>query len=118
VVAGEGLFLEDMEWTPLGVQSARNFEDLSPALHDEKGEVTFLHSVALTPNGCTHGLTFFSAGSVRVGPLRGRNRLIAALEGEHAARIRELGGTVLSERVVRSYSPGQWHAVYDIRIDG
>ena len=86
VVAGEGLFLEDMEWTPLGVQSARNFEDLSPALHDEKGEVTFLHSVALTPNGCTHGLTFFSAGSVRVGPLRGRNRLIAALEGEHAAR--------------------------------
>jgi tRNA (guanine37-N1)-methyltransferase len=35
--------------------------------------------------------------------------------GEHGALIQELGGTVLSEREVRSYSPGQWHAVYDIR---
>jgi tRNA (guanine37-N1)-methyltransferase len=41
---------------------------------------------------------------------------LVAVEGEHAARIAELGGTVLSERVVRSYSPGQWHAVYDIRV--
>jgi tRNA (guanine37-N1)-methyltransferase len=37
-------------------------------------------------------------------------------EGEHVARIQELGGTVLSEREVRSYSPGQWHAVYDIVV--
>jgi tRNA (guanine37-N1)-methyltransferase len=37
-------------------------------------------------------------------------------EGEHTERIREMSGTVLSERVVRSYSPGQWHAVYDIRV--
>jgi tRNA (guanine37-N1)-methyltransferase len=36
--------------------------------------------------------------------------------GEHTARIQELGGTVLAEREVRSYSPGQWHAVYDIRV--
>ena len=35
-------------------------------------------------------------------------------EGEHCARIRELGGEVAAERVVRSYSPAQWHAVYDI----
>ncbi|MFA7694788.1 MAG: class I SAM-dependent methyltransferase family protein [Methanoregula sp.] len=35
-------------------------------------------------------------------------------EGEHLARIRELGGALVTERVVRSYSPGQWHAVYDI----
>ena len=41
--------------------------------------------------------------------------LISA-EGEHTARISELGGTVVSERVVRSYSPGQWHAVYDIEV--
>jgi tRNA (guanine37-N1)-methyltransferase len=40
--------------------------------------------------------------------------LISA-EGEHTARIQELGGTVLAEREVRSYSPGQWHAVYDVR---
>jgi tRNA (guanine37-N1)-methyltransferase len=37
-------------------------------------------------------------------------------EGEHGEQIREMGGSVLSERVVRSYSPGQWHAVYDVRV--
>ncbi len=35
-------------------------------------------------------------------------------KGEHTGRIQELGGTVLAEREVRSYSPAQWHAVYDI----
>lgn len=35
-------------------------------------------------------------------------------KNEHLARIRELGGTDVAEREVRSYSPGQWHAVYDI----
>jgi tRNA (guanine37-N1)-methyltransferase len=40
---------------------------------------------------------------------------LVSVQGEHTARIEELGGTVLSEREVRSYSPGQWHAVYDIR---
>jgi tRNA (guanine37-N1)-methyltransferase len=42
---------------------------------------------------------------------------LVSADGEHAARIAELGGSVLSERVVRSYSPGQWHAVYDVRVD-
>ncbi|MFA4877292.1 MAG: class I SAM-dependent methyltransferase family protein [Methanoregula sp.] len=42
---------------------------------------------------------------------------LVSAPGEHTARIRELGGTVLSEREVRSYSPGQWHAVYDIAAD-
>jgi tRNA (guanine37-N1)-methyltransferase len=40
---------------------------------------------------------------------------LVSAEGEHTARIQELGGTVLAEREVRSYSPGQWHAVYDMR---
>ena len=40
---------------------------------------------------------------------------LVSAEGEHSARIQELGGTVIAERIVRSYSPGQWHAVYDIR---
>ncbi|MGA2917834.1 MAG: class I SAM-dependent methyltransferase family protein [Methanoregula sp.] len=43
---------------------------------------------------------------------------LVSAEGMHCARIQELGGTVLSERVVRSYSPGQWHAVYDVRVCG
>jgi tRNA (guanine37-N1)-methyltransferase len=39
---------------------------------------------------------------------------LVSTEGEYLARIKELGGTLVTERVVRSYSPGQWHAVYDI----
>jgi tRNA (guanine37-N1)-methyltransferase len=39
---------------------------------------------------------------------------LVSQEGEHIARIREFGGEVIAERVVRSYSPAQWHAVYDI----
>ncbi|MFA5330767.1 MAG: class I SAM-dependent methyltransferase family protein [Methanoregula sp.] len=37
-------------------------------------------------------------------------------KGMHLARIRELGaaGVTVTEREVRSYSPAQWHAVYDI----
>jgi tRNA (guanine37-N1)-methyltransferase len=41
---------------------------------------------------------------------------LVSAEGEHTARIQDLGGTVLTEREVRSYSPAQWHAVYDIRV--
>jgi tRNA (guanine37-N1)-methyltransferase len=41
---------------------------------------------------------------------------LVSREGEHTARIVELGGTVLLEHVVRSYSPGQWHAAYDVRV--
>jgi tRNA (guanine37-N1)-methyltransferase len=40
---------------------------------------------------------------------------LVSQEGEHTARVQELGGTVIAERAVRSYSPAQWHAVYDIR---
>ncbi len=43
---------------------------------------------------------------------------LVATDGEHREYIRELGGEVLAERVVRSYSPGQWHAVYDVRVGG
>jgi tRNA (guanine37-N1)-methyltransferase len=41
---------------------------------------------------------------------------LVSAEGEHGECIRKLGGEVLAERVVRSYSPGQWHAVYDIVV--
>jgi tRNA (guanine37-N1)-methyltransferase len=40
---------------------------------------------------------------------------LVSQEREHRQRIIDLGGEVMSERVVRSYSPMQWHAVYDIR---
>ncbi|MFZ1128027.1 class I SAM-dependent methyltransferase [Methanoregula sp.] len=43
---------------------------------------------------------------------------LVSAEGEHLDRIRELGGASVTERVVRSYSPGQWHAVYDVVVTG
>jgi tRNA (guanine37-N1)-methyltransferase len=41
---------------------------------------------------------------------------LVSAESEHSSRIQELGGLVLAEREVRSYSPGQWQAVYDIVV--
>jgi tRNA (guanine37-N1)-methyltransferase len=37
-------------------------------------------------------------------------------EGEHHGAISELGGVIAGERIVRSYSPTEWHAVYDIIV--
>lgn len=62
LVKGDGLYLEDLEWTPLGEENAKNYKDLSPAaLVDSQGVVLGLHSVALTPNGAVKGLKFYSA---------------------------------------------------------
>jgi tRNA (guanine37-N1)-methyltransferase len=41
---------------------------------------------------------------------------LVSKEGEHNDCIHEQGGEIIAERVVRSYSPGQWHAVYDVRV--
>ncbi len=69
VVAGEGLYLENLRWTPAGQAEALNFVDLSPAVAlDETREVTFVHSVALTRNGAVEGLTFFSSDIPRRDP--------------------------------------------------
>jgi len=40
---------------------------------------------------------------------------LVSKEGEHRQRITVLGGDVAAEKVVRSYSPAQWHVVYDVR---
>ena len=37
-------------------------------------------------------------------------------EGQHGDYINDLGGEIIAERVVRSYSPGRWHVVYDVRV--
>lgn len=62
--------------------------------------------------------TEFLPDAFRLCKLGGTIHLYALVsaEGEHTARIEGLGGTVLSEREVRSYSPAQWHAVYDVRV--
>jgi tRNA (guanine37-N1)-methyltransferase len=41
---------------------------------------------------------------------------LVSTEGEHNDVISGMRGEVIDERVVRSYSPAQWHAVYDIRV--
>lgn len=76
VVPGEGIFLEEVTWTPLGVQHAKNFEDISPALKDDNREVTLIHSVALTPNGKVTGLQFFSTSTNNPMELKPENVLL------------------------------------------
>jgi phage I-like protein len=62
IVDGDGLYLDQVEWTPAGEKYARNYKDLSPAPGlTGSGEVVFLHSAALTPNGSVYDLEFFSA---------------------------------------------------------
>jgi tRNA (guanine37-N1)-methyltransferase len=41
--------------------------------------------------------------------------VLVSKEGEYHERITGLGGDIVAEKVVRSYSPAQWHAVYDVR---
>jgi phage I-like protein len=61
VVPGEGLFFDALEYTPSGKQNHLNYMDLSPTPRlSEKGEVVFLHSVALCRQGAVEGLRYFS----------------------------------------------------------
>jgi len=62
VIPGDGVYLEDIIWTPKGEEFARSYHDLSPTIiKDNRKSVVFLHSVALTPQGSVDGLTFYSA---------------------------------------------------------
>ena len=62
LIENDGLYLNDLEWTDMGEENARNYKDLSPtAMTDKQGSVLGLHSVALTPNGAVDGLKFYSA---------------------------------------------------------
>jgi hypothetical protein len=60
VIAGDGIYLEDMEWTPAGKEFAREYIDLSPAVKPENGEVVFMHSTALCRQGAVEDLHFYS----------------------------------------------------------
>ena len=62
IVAGDGLYLNNIEWTPLGEENARNYKDLSPAaIVKNDGTVIGLDSVGLTPHGAVYNLSFYSA---------------------------------------------------------
>lgn len=62
VIPGDGIWFENIQWTPDGEKNARNFIDLSPTpLMDEANRVLAIHSCALTPAGAVDGLHFYSA---------------------------------------------------------
>lgn len=62
VIENDGLYLESIAYTPSGEKFAREYHDLSPTPRlNAKGEVDFLHSVALCPQGAVKGLSFFNS---------------------------------------------------------
>lgn len=62
VVEGEGLFLTDLLYTPSGIENAREYIDLSPALSldPDTFEVKGIHSAALCRHGAVDDLHFFT----------------------------------------------------------
>ncbi|MDF3129275.1 phage protease [Kiritimatiellaeota bacterium B1221] len=91
VVRGEGLFLEDIVWTPAGIAEALNYEDISPApyLNDDR-RVSALHSTALVRNGAVAGLHFFSADSVGVDASGNPNPPEKSMNEEELAAFKQL----------------------------
>ncbi len=62
VIPGDGLYVDALDWRPAGAKNRANYEDLSPTVGtNDRGEVTFIHSVALCRNGSVHNLTIDSA---------------------------------------------------------
>ncbi len=64
VVENEGVYFTPTSWTPEGeaAYTGRHYRDLSPTVgRNEKGEVTFIHSVALCRQGQIPNLTAYSA---------------------------------------------------------
>lgn len=66
VIPNDGLYLENIEWTPAGEKYASNYHDLSPTPKlDAQGEVVFLHSVALCRQGAVKDLSFYNASFLK-----------------------------------------------------
>ena len=92
---GEGVFLTNIEWTPLGRENAQNYIDFSPAVSQQGDEVDFVHSLALTPNGClrdsevaknlvNNSATTASPAARQVKGLRGIERMVAGFNRQMA----------------------------------
>lgn len=67
-VDGLGIVLEDLEWTPAGVEAykGRAYQDISPAVFRRAdGTVLALHSVGLVRHGEIDGLTLEAAAAPR-----------------------------------------------------
>jgi phage I-like protein len=61
VIPNDGLYLENIEWTPAGREYAVNYHDLSPTVRlNASGEVTFIHSAALCRQGAVEDFHFYN----------------------------------------------------------
>jgi phage I-like protein len=61
VIPGDGLYLENIQWTPAGQEFAPNYHDLSPTVKlNASREVTFIHSAALCRQGAVEDLHFYN----------------------------------------------------------
>lgn len=82
VVEGEGIYVENPQWTPHGIKSITEglHPDLSPTIKtDEAGEVVFVHSAALCRQGAATDLKIFStADLLSAAQLRAFSATIAA----------------------------------------
>lgn len=61
VIPGDGLYMDDLIYTPSGEENALEFIDLSGAVsQDENGEVVFMHSTALCRHGAALDVSYYS----------------------------------------------------------
>jgi hypothetical protein len=73
LIPGDGVWLEDMEWTPVGLRTACNFEDMALAFTVASGEVDLICSAA-------------------VPDARGHRRMLEVLAEKNAAPLRRGNG--------------------------
>jgi len=64
VVDGDGVYLTGIDWTPHGIEYARDYVDLSPVVGlNGAGEAVRMLSVALTRAGAVEGLHFYTVAA-------------------------------------------------------
>jgi hypothetical protein len=94
--AERGLYLDGIVWTPFGVEFAKSYPDLSPAVYHPKGTLVVdgISSVALVPNGAVKGLSFFDADPAAgaADPLSEMKSQLTALESVIADLRKRLDG--------------------------
>lgn len=101
VIPGDGLYLDRIEYTPSGEKYARDYADLSPTPLLDEGEVIFLHSVALCPQGEVNGLSFLGADFCRL------SDLVALSIGSQGAASNAVERAVMT--ALAAASPGLGH---------
>lgn len=107
---GDGVYLDNIAYTPAGKEFAREYSDISPTvLLSADRAVVGVDSVALCPNGAVHDLTFLSADSSDHKATLGANsekmrqlfEQIAALNEAMKALASDLGAVKQENAILR-----------------